>query len=76
MTEVKVSEARTSFATAKSVQLSCPKCGYLVEAVYPYGSTGEDKMKIRHQVISEHTKVCSVATGEVQRIWLVETPRS
>ncbi len=73
---VRVSEARTSFAAAKSVQLSCPFCGYLVEAVFPYGSTHEDRMRIRHDVISEHSRVCSVATAEVLRVWKTETPRA
>ncbi len=75
MTQVRVSEPRTSFLAAKSVQLSCPFCGYMCEAVFPYGSTNEDRMRIRHDVITEHTKVCSVATAEVLRVWDVQPPR-
>jgi hypothetical protein len=77
MTEaLRISEDRLSYQVTRSVQLSCPKCGYLCEAKYPYYATAEDKMRIRHQVITEHVKVCSVATGEVHRVWTMEYPRS
>ena len=76
MTQVRVSEARTSFLQAKSVQLSCPFCGALCEAKFPYGTTNEQRMKIRHEIISEHTKVCTVAGAEVLRVWAVEPPRA
>jgi hypothetical protein len=61
---------------AKSVQLACPKCGTMCEAVFPYGSTEEQKIRIRHAVITEHVKVCTVATGEELRVWGVEFPRA
>ena len=73
---LRISEDRLSFLTTKSVQLSCPKCGYMVEARYAWDATAEDKMKIRHEVISDHVKVCTVATGEVKRVWTLEYPRS
>ena len=73
---LRISQDRTLFAVAKSVQLACPFCGYLCEAVFPYGSTNEEKMRIRHDVITEHTKICSVAGAEVLRVWEVETPRA
>jgi hypothetical protein len=73
---LRISEDRLSFKTTRSVQLSCPKCGYMCEARYPWDATMEDKMKIRHEVISDHVKVCTVATGEVKRVWTLEYPRS
>ena len=72
---VRISEPRTSPTVARSVQLSCPKCGLMCEAVFPYGSTNEDRIRIRHDVITEHVKVCTVATGEVLRVWDVQFPR-
>jgi hypothetical protein len=71
-----IRQDRASPAMAKSVQLACPKCGTLCEAVFPYGSTNEDKVRIRHEVINEHVKVCTAATGEVLRVWGVEFPRT
>lgn len=73
---IRVSEARTSFQVAKSVQLACPKCGLMCEAVFPWNATSEQRMRIRHNVISEHVKVCTAATGEVKRIWEMEYPRA
>lgn len=72
---VRISESRTSPVAAKSVQLSCPKCGLMCEAVYPWNATVEDKIRIRHDVITDHVKVCTVATGEVLRVWDVQFPR-
>ena len=71
-----VSEARTSPFQTKSVQLACPKCGTMCEAVYPYKATAEQKIKVRHDVITEHVKVCTAATGEVVRIWEMNYPRA
>jgi hypothetical protein len=77
MTEaLRISEDRLSYMATRSVQLSCPKCGYMCEARYPYFASAEEKMRIRHDVITEHVKVCSVATGEVQRVWAMEYPRA
>lgn len=72
---VRISEGRASPATAKSVQLSCPKCGLLCEAVFPYGASEQEKIQVRHDVITDHARVCTVATGEVERIWMMEYPR-
>ena len=74
--DLRISEDRLSFLTTKSVQLSCPKCGYLIEAKYPWNATAAAKMKIRHDVITDHVKVCTVATGEVKRVWVMEYPRA
>ena len=71
-----VSEQRTSPFAAKSVQLACPKCGIMCEAVYPYNATSEQRMKVRHDVITEHVKVCTQATGEVIRVWEMNYPRA
>ena len=74
--DMRISEDRLSFLTTKSVQLSCPSCGYMVEARYAWNATQEDKMRVRHTVITEHAKVCTVATGEVKRVWAMEYPRA
>lgn len=56
--------------------LQCPKCTTRIEAKYPYGCTNEQKIKIRHEIITEHVKVCVAATGEVLRVWDVQFPRA
>ena len=70
-----IREGRTSPQEAKSVQLVCPLCGGHCEAVFPHGSTNEDKMRIRHAVVGEHVKVCTAGTGEVERVYRMEFPR-
>lgn len=72
---VSIRQDRASPNLAKSVLLRCPACGVDCVAVYPSNATREQKMKVRHDVITEHAKVCVAETAEVKRVWVMEYPR-
>ncbi len=76
MSSLNISEARVSPSAARSVQLSCPRCGYLCECRYPYQATAEQMVRIRHEVISEHARLCSAGEAEVAVVYPIEYPRA
>jgi hypothetical protein len=57
------------------VQLSCPRCGHLCECRFPYQATAEQMMKIRHEVMNEHARICSAGYAEVAVVYPIEYPR-
>jgi hypothetical protein len=75
MTALRISEARVSPSQARSVQLSCPRCGHLCECRFPYQATAEQMMKIRHEVMAEHARICSAGYAEVAVVYPIEYPR-
>jgi hypothetical protein len=76
MSGLQITQARVSPQQARSVQLSCPRCGMFCECRFPYGATSEQKMKIRHEVMSEHARLCSAGEAEVTVVYPIEYPRS
>jgi hypothetical protein len=75
MSQVKVTEARVSPAMAKSVLLVCPRCSAECECVFPWGSTGEQKMKIRHDVMYEHARNCKAGEATITTVYPIAYPR-
>jgi len=74
--DLSVRENTATPGTAKSVQLVCPLCSTHCEAVFPWGATDLEKMKIRHDVIEEHRRVCVGGPAEVGRVYDIEYPRA
>jgi hypothetical protein len=75
-TSVKISEARISPATAKSVLLVCPRCSTECECVFPYLATSEDKIRIRHQVMNMHARLCPAGEAEITVVYPIAFPRA
>ncbi len=76
MTELRISESRVSPSQARSVQLSCPRCGHLCECRFPYAATAEQMMSIRHNVMNEHARLCSAGEAEITVVYPIEYPRT
>lgn len=76
MSAVKITEARVSSSVAKSVLLVCPRCSTECECVFPWGSTNEQKIRIRHNVMNEHARICKAGEAEVTVVYPVQYPRA
>ena len=75
MTVLRISESRASPWATKSVLLRCPACNTDCEVLYPWNATREQKIRLRHDVIDHHRRVCVGGPAEVERVYEVEFPR-
>ena len=74
--ELRVREARETPATARSVELVCPRCSIHCECKFPYQATAEQMMRIRREVMTEHVKVCSAGPAEIQVVYPINYARA
>lgn len=73
---LRIREDRVSAAVADSVLLKCPLCDTWIEVRFPYGATPAKRTQVRHDVISNHARVCVGGTAEVERVYTINYPRA
>lgn len=76
MTDIRVTTSVDQMMVAKTIEILCPHCNNRCEVRLPWNPTQQQRQEAIRDVISNHLRVCTVATAEDGIVAEIHYPRS
>lgn len=76
MSDIRVTTSVEKMMVAKTIEVQCPHCNNRFEVRLPWNPTMEQRQAGIRNAISDHLRVCTVATAEDGIVAEIHYPRS